>query len=415
MVGERRIGVAVGLRLRVGGDRQRRLVDGEIGSDEGDDVIRAGGQRVLADGVSSGVFTRGAAECSGQAIAGDERTGGDGVREGGVGVAVGLGGRVRGDRQGSLVDGEREGLIDGEGTARGGDREVVGSRRGLTGKHAGGRIEGQARGERTVGDRVGRRGACRGRDGEIQGVAVDRRGVVRAGEHRRDGGGRAEQRRAGLRAHAVVGAGQGDIALIARRGNVMDTAGVQIGVDRSGRTRDLNVGLVDRQRRQRAVVVRGEPTAGGLAVNGDVDLNLVSRSLRADERVSEAQTRGDRLGRAPHGETVGGWRDSNALVLELQHLDAGESVSSSRTIVALRVSVVRATSLDLDDSAGNLNAVIPEILAELNRIDSRPAGDHGVSRSDPVNVVAGAAVEHVVGGVADEGISRSVAGDGNGA
>src|SRR5439155_6246488 len=91
------VGPAAGGRA---GDRQALAGDGEVGRDVGEVVVGVRGERALvdlvraaADGVA-GVAAQGA----GEVLAGHQRAAGDAVAQRRIVLAVGLGLRIRGDR-----------------------------------------------------------------------------------------------------------------------------------------------------------------------------------------------------------------------------------------------------------------------------------------------------------------------------
>ena len=107
-VGQRRVGRAVGLRLRGGCDRQRLLADRQVRPRVADRVVVARRQRPLLDRVGADVLARVADERARHLVGPDETLRRVGQR--GVGRAVGL--RLRGgcDRQRLLRDGNRCGV-----------------------------------------------------------------------------------------------------------------------------------------------------------------------------------------------------------------------------------------------------------------------------------------------------------------
>src|SRR5205823_14450478 len=127
--GQRRVGLAVDLGLRVGRDRQRGWGDGQAAAEEGGDGVVAGGrQRALGDGIVAHAAAAG--RRGGQrpregrgGVAVDQAA--VGVRQGRVVLAVDLalaGGRdrQRGRGDGQAVAGEGDGVV-----AAGGQRALV--------------------------------------------------------------------------------------------------------------------------------------------------------------------------------------------------------------------------------------------------------------------------------------------------
>ena len=258
-VGEGRVGIAVGLALRVSGEGERRLVHGERAGDEAEVVVgggAAGGtDRVCARrGRAAGGRAQHDAADDAVAVRVFQLRGVDGVRQGRLDIAVGLALCVSGDGERGLVDGER---VVGEGevvVGRGatGGRDGVGAGRGAgaggggqdhAAHHTGrvrvlqlGRVDavGQGRIRIAVGLACGVGG-----DGERS--LVDGERVV--GEGQRVVGGRAAAGGDGVGASRGTGAGgggQGDAADDAVAVRVFQLRGVD-GV-RQGRL-DIAVGL----------------------------------------------------------------------------------------------------------------------------------------------------------------------------
>ena len=101
-VGQRRVGLAVGLAPRVRGDHQRLLADRQIRTGKADGVVFACAQRTSVDRVAADVLTRRARQRTAQAVAAHQAA--HIVAQLGIRLAVGLALRVRGDRQRPLAD-----------------------------------------------------------------------------------------------------------------------------------------------------------------------------------------------------------------------------------------------------------------------------------------------------------------------
>ena len=153
LVGQRRVRLAVGLGLGVGRHRDGSGNDVQGPADEGHGVVVTRAERALADGVAPDVLTRRAGQAAGEGVRADEGAGGDGRRQAGVGVAVGLALVLGGDGDGLGCDGQvRPGVgqrvvaASRQGALRDGERADAGA--GRAGQRAGEAVSGDERASR---------------------------------------------------------------------------------------------------------------------------------------------------------------------------------------------------------------------------------------------------------------------------